>query len=254
MALEAPPSGLVWTVVVPAYREEARLPASLDRLPGALEAAGLVPFEIVVVDDGSPDRTAEVARAAAARDPRIRVIGTPENRGKGHAVRLGVQAARGTWILVTDADLSTPPADAARLLAAASRADGIAIGSRRQRGAHILVRQPLHREALGFVFAGLRRLLVLPRLRDTQCGFKLFRADVARRLFAMAREDRFIYDVEILLLARVAGLRVPEVPVHWSDDPRSQVHPVRASGEMAWGLVRLARRRLAWVGLPPPRE
>jgi len=246
--------GPVYTVVVPAYREEHRLPAALDRLPRELEAAGLVPFEIVVVDDGSPDRTAEVARGAAARDARIRVLVTPRNRGKGHAVRTGIEAARGAWILVTDADLSTPPADATRLLAAAAAADGIAIGSRRMRGARILVRQPFHREALGFLFAGLRRLLVLPALRDTQCGFKLFRADVARRLFAQAREDRFIYDLEILLLARAQGLRVPEIAVRWSDDPRSQVHAARASGEMGLGLLRLARRRLALLAAPPVRR
>lgn len=249
----APRDRPVWTVVVPAYREEARLPASLERLPRELEAAGVASFEILVVDDGSPDGTARVAREAAAVDPRIRVLVTPRNRGKGHAVRTGVEAARGSWILVTDADLSTPPADVVRLFAPASAADGLAIGSRRMRGARILVRQPLHREILGFVFAALRRILVLPVLRDTQCGFKVFRADVARRLFAQAREDRFIYDLEILLLARAAGLRIPEVAVRWSDDPRSQVHAVRASGEMGLGLLRLARRRAVLLLGRPPR-
>jgi len=252
-AASAPNDRPAWSIVVPAYREEKRLPATLERLPRELEAAGLAPFEILVVDDGSPDGTAGVAREAAARDPRIRVFVTPVNRGKGHAVRAGVEAARGAWILVTDADLSTPPADARRLFDAASAADGLAIGSRRMRGARILVRQPLHREILGFVFAGLRRILVLPVLRDTQCGFKVFRTDVARRLFAQAREDRFIYDLEILLLARVAGLRIPEVPVRWSDDPRSQVHAARASGEMSLGLLRLARRRLALLAAPRGR-
>ena len=163
-------------------------------------------------------------------------------------------AARGDWVLVTDADLSTPPEEARALFRATRRGVSVAIGSRRVHGARIEVRQPLHREILGFGFAVLRRLLVLPTTRDTQCGFKLFRADVARRLFREAREDGWVYDVEILALARRHRLRVAEVPVRWADDPRSQVVVATAAPAMARGLLRLFLRRWERVprGEPPP--
>jgi dolichyl-phosphate beta-glucosyltransferase len=235
------------SVVVPAYREQARLPESLRRLVPELEAAGVAVREVLVVDDGSDDDTSGVATRAAATEPRIRVLRTPKNRGKGHAVRTGVLEARAPFVLVTDADLSTPPGDVVGLLAAARRGFPVAIGSRRVRGSRIVVPQPLHREAIGFVFAALRRLLVLPTVRDTQCGFKLFRADAAKALFSACREDRFVFDVEVLLLARTMRIPVAEVPVRWADDPRSQVAAVSASTSMAFGLLRLAGRRLAFA-------
>ena len=241
------------SVVVPAYREAVRLPASLARLGPELREVGLEPLEILVVDDGSGDATSEVARDASVRDPAIRLIRFERNRGKGHAVRAGVLEARGEWVLVTDADLSTPPADAVVLLATGLAGTPVVIGSRRARGSRILVRQPLHREAIGFAFAALRRILVLPTVRDTQCGFKLFRADAARALFSRTREDGFVFDVEILLLARAMRIPVREVPVRWGDDPRSQVAAASASVSMALGLLRLAARRVALLASSPPR-
>jgi dolichyl-phosphate beta-glucosyltransferase len=237
------------SVVVPAYREAARLPRSLERLPKELDDAGRAPpgfalQEIVVVDDGSDDDTSAVVRRAAETDARIRLLRFDPNGGKGRAVREGARAAAGDWILVTDADLSTPPADVRVLLAAARAGAPVAIGSRRVPGARVEVRQPFHREVLGLLFRGLRHLLVLGGIRDTQCGFKLFRADAARALFAEAREDGFVYDVEVLWLARRRGIAVAEVPVRWSDDPRSQVAAVPASLSMFAGLLRLALRRL----------
>jgi dolichyl-phosphate beta-glucosyltransferase len=238
------PGGETLSVVVPAFREAGRLPATLARLPGDLEAAGHPPVEVVVVDDGSDDATSDAVRAAAARDPRVRLLRHETNRGKGRAVRTGVLEARGDWVLVTDADLSTPPADVRRLLAAARRARAsVAIGSRRVRGSRILVRQGTLRETLGHGFALLRRLLVLPRFRDTQCGFKLFRRDAARALFSAAREDGFVYDVEVLLLATRRRMRVVEVPVRWADDPRSRLAPGPAALQMLRGLLRLAWAR-----------
>lgn len=242
MTGDAPAPAL--SVVVPAWREERRLPASLARLPAALESARVGTFEVLVVDDGSDDGTSDVVRAAAANDPRVRLLRLERHRGKGGAVRAGVLAARAPWVLVSDADLSTPPQDVRALLAVGAAGVPVVIGSRRVPGARILVRQPLHREVLGFLFAASRRLLVLPTLRDTQCGFKLFRADAARALFGQAREDGWIYDVEILALARWNGVRVAEVPVRWADDPRTQVVAAPASLAMALGLLRLAVRRL----------
>ena len=231
------------SVVVPAYREAARLPRSLERLPRELEAAGVLSFEVIVVDDGSDDATPDVVRAAAARDPRVRLLRHEENRGKGRAVRAGVLASRGAFVLVTDADLSTPPADAALLLDVARRGTPVVVGSRRLRGARILVRQPLHREAIGFAFAALRRLLVLPSVRDTQCGFKVFEARAAKDIFSRSVEDGFVYDVEILALARDRGYAIAEVAVRWADDPRTQVRAVPASLSMLLGLLRLSARR-----------
>ena len=178
----------------------------------------------------------------------MRLLRHEENRGKGRAVRSGVLGACGEWVLVTDADGSTPASDVARLLRAGLAGVPVVVGSRRARGASIAVRQPVHREALGFAFAALRRLLVLPAIADTQCGFKLFRRDAARALFERAREDGFVYDVEVLSLARRLGIRVAEVPVRWADDPRTQVSALPASLSMAAGLLRLALRRF-----DPPR-
>ena len=171
------------SVVIPAFNEALRLPATLARVRSHLDARQ-ASYEIVVVDDGSTDATAEVARAVAAP---IVVLRHAQNCGKGHAVRAGMLAARGERRLMTDADLSTPIEELARLEAALAQGFDVAIGSRAVAGARIEVRQPAYREAMGRLFNRLVQALLLPGLHDTQCGFKLFTAAAAAAALSACR-------------------------------------------------------------------
>ena len=207
------------SVVIPAYNEALRLPATLARVRHHLAARG-VTHEILVVDDGSTDATADVARAAGDA---VRLLRHEPNRGKGYAVRRGMLAASGGRRLMTDADLSTPIEELARLEAELDRGFDVAIGSRAVAGARIEVRQPAYREAMGRLFNRLVRVLLLPGLLDTQCGFKLFSAEAAEASFGSCRLDGFSFDVEALYLARRRGLRVAEVPIVWRNDAATRV-------------------------------
>ncbi len=208
------------SVVIPAYNEERRLPASLARIRGFLEARAQS-FEIVVADDGSRDATAAVAEAAGG--PWLRVLRAERNRGKGHAVRRGMLEARGGRRLMTDADLSTPMEELPSLEARLDRGFDVAIGSRAVTGARIEVRQSAFRETAGRAFNVLVRLLLLPGIRDTQCGFKLFTAAAAQAAFEPVRLAGFSFDVEAIYIARRRGLRVAEVPVLWRNDVATRV-------------------------------
>jgi dolichyl-phosphate beta-glucosyltransferase len=205
------------SVVVPAFNEAARLPPTLETVRAYLAASG-IPHEIVVVDDGSADATAEVARAAGAT-----LLRNERNRGKGHAARRGMLAARGARRLMTDADLSTPIDELPRLMAKLDEGYDVAIASRAVEGARIEVRQPAYREGMGRLFNLCVRVLAVPGIHDTQCGFKLFTAAAAEASFGPARLDGFSFDVETLFLARRRGLRIAEVPVVWRNDAASRV-------------------------------
>ncbi|MFI9836903.1 dolichyl-phosphate beta-glucosyltransferase [Nonomuraea sp. NPDC051941] len=210
------------SVVIPAYNEEARLGATLAAVQAHLSATPLS-WELIVVDDGSADRTLAVASAAAGTEPRIRVIRWPANRGKGHAVRRGVLVSRGHQVLFTDADLATPIEEFGRLRAALGRDAGAAIGSRARPGSRILVRQHPARHLLGTLGNRLIRTLAVPGIADTQCGFKLFDGDKARVVFGRARLDGWAFDVEILRAFARRGWPVREVPVRWSHRPGSKL-------------------------------
>ena len=204
------------TIVVPAYNEGRRLPATLETLCSYLESSPLRAKEIVVVDDGSTDQTAAIVREWSVRNPMVRLLQNPGNRGKGYAVRAGFGEARCEWVLFTDADLSTPIEDLARLEAAiAASGAGGAIGSRALDRKLVGKRQSLGREISGRVFNLFVRLVTGLPYRDTQCGFKLFRRDVAQALAARQKLEGFGFDVEILFIARRLGYRVEEVAVRW---------------------------------------
>jgi dolichyl-phosphate beta-glucosyltransferase len=223
------------SVVIPAYQEERRLPATLSTVVTYLRARRL-PFEVIVADDGSTDGTARLASRAA---PEVRVLRLP-HRGKGGAVRAGVLASAGGLVLVADADLSTPMQDLDRLVAALQSCD-VAIGSRNVAGSRVAGAQGLHRRVLGRAFNLMVRLLVLPDLRDTQCGMKLFRREAAMAAFARCRSDGFAFDVEVLALARALGYRVAEVPVEWRNSPDSRVRPLVDVPAMLWELLAIRR-------------
>ena len=238
------------SVVIPAFNEEDRLPSTLDAVLAFLRGWGRS-WEIVVVDDGSIDRTAEMARAKLAGTPH-QVIENVRNRGKGASIRRGMLAARGRLRLFADADNSTPIEQVDKLLSAMRRQRAqVAIGSRAALGASLEKRQPLYREAMGRTFNLIVQALVLPGIKDTQCGFKVFTARAAEEVFSRATRDGFSFDVEALMLARRMGLRVVEAPVRWIDNPASRVSPVRDAARMFGDVVRL---RVEWWLKPPAKR
>lgn len=242
-------SGL--SIVVPAYNEARRLPRTLPRV---IEYASRLdePVEVIIVDDGSVDGTSDVAASVGRACRFVTVLRSGQNHGKGAAVRRGVLAARLAHVLFTDADLSTPIEETGKLRAALAGGADVAIGSRRLARSEVQVRQPWLRELAGRTFSGLVSLLLLPGIRDSQCGFKAFRRTAAREVFGRQRLEGFGFDAEVLWLTRRLGYRVAEVPIVWRDDRHSNVRLIRDSGGM---LLDLARVRLnAWRGrYPLPR-
>lgn len=230
------------SVILPAFNEERRLENGLRQVVDCLSGFGR-PFEVLVVDDGSRDRTDRIAEQWARSVPSIRLLRLRENRGKGAAVRTGVAASEGDWLLVTDVDLSTPIQELAVLQEASGRAD-VVVGSRVAVGARLGKRQPGRRERLGRWFNAAARLTAVPGILDTQCGFKLWRREAARAVFPRLRLNRFAFDVECLWLAKRLGYRVREVPVRWSHEGHSTVHVFRDGSRMLWDLLGLLLRRV----------
>jgi glycosyltransferase involved in cell wall biosynthesis len=234
------------SLVIPSYNEERRLPrlaaALRDSAPRDLAAAGLELVETIVVDDGSLDSSADVLRQEESMTPGlIPLIREGRNEGKGAAVAAGVAAASGDLVLISDVDLAAPLSEAGALLEAIDHGADGAIGSRAiDRG--LVTGIPLGRRVMGRAFNGLVRTMSGLPYRDTQCGFKLFRTPVARRLLAEQITPRFAFDVEMLMRARRDGLEVEEVPIEYHHDPDSSIAPGRASLQMAWDVARLAVR------------
>lgn len=230
--------GLQLSIVVPAFNEAARLGPTLDRLTAfARRLPGGA--EILVVDDGSSDGTSGFALQPQYRE--IRWLRLPENRGKGAALRAGVLASTGAEVLLCDADLSTPIEEYARLRPHLAGA-GLVLGSRGLADSKITRRQPAYRELMGRLFNVLVRVVAVGGIRDTQCGFKLLRGDLARSLFADMQIDRFAFDVELVWLARRRGATVREVGVAWHDSPASSVHALRDSARMLADVLRIRWR------------
>lgn len=200
------------SVVIPAYDEEQRLGGTLKAIMEFLRGRG-TDYEIIVVDDGSQDGTADAVKAMAISNPCVRLYCQNRNRGKGYATKVGVFKARGERILVTDADLSTPIQELEKLLPFLDQGYDITIGSRGLRESNLIVRQPWYRERMGKAFNLLVRLIVGLELHDTQCGFKCFTKKAAEVVFSRQTLDGFGFDVEILHIARRNGLSVKEVPV-----------------------------------------
>jgi ABC-type branched-subunit amino acid transport system substrate-binding protein len=229
------------SIVVPAYNEEGRLGASLAKIASYVDASG-VDAEVLVVDDGSKDRTAEIA-AKAFGALRGRVVKNGENRGKGYSVRNGVLEARGRFVLLTDADLSTPIEDHAKLAAVIRDRDlDVVIGSRALPDSDVQVRQAWHRQTMGRMFNGIIRALTGLPFRDTQCGFKLFDRDRVKPLFEKMVVDRFAFDVELLFLCERFGLSVADVPVIWRNAAGSKVSILRDPLNMIFDVLRVRWR------------
>ncbi|MHB1821833.1 MAG: dolichyl-phosphate beta-glucosyltransferase [Acidimicrobiales bacterium] len=221
----APSGGPALSIVIPAFNEERRLPESLERLIDFLLIGdtSAEQVEVLVVDDGSSDRTARIAREVLRPLPLAQVLSLPANRGKGAAVRTGVANAKGAVIAFLDADMAVDPADLPSLLRQLDTAE-VAIGSRALASSFVDCRS-VRRTLLGRAFNRIATTVTELELRDTQCGFKAFRTPVARLLFHFASVDRFAFDVEILALAQSLGMRIGEVPVSWKHVPGSHIRP-----------------------------
>jgi glycosyltransferase involved in cell wall biosynthesis len=233
------------SVVIPAFNEESRLPDTLRQVTSYVDHMGIDFAEVMVVDDGSTDRTLALAQQFAASHPKVRALQNPGNRGKGYAVRHGMLAAKGDWRLFTDADLSTPIEELAKLACAAERTGAdVAIGSRAIDRSLIKVHQPAFREFAGKCFNVAMRATVGLPLRDTQCGFKLFSQRAADALFPRQLLDRFGFDVEVLLIAQMHGFQINEVPVEWSHAEGTKVSTLTGAKSFLELLV-IRRNQLA---------
>jgi dolichyl-phosphate beta-glucosyltransferase len=227
------------SIVVPAYNEAVRAPATL-RAISAHFAGQADAVELILVDDGSSDETASVVRAVApSLALPMRVLRYRPNRGKGFALKVGFAASRGSRVLFSDADLSTPIEEADRLLAELERGFDVAIGSRKRAQAHIEVRQPWLRETLGKGFTFLVRRL-LTDASDVTCGFKAYRGEVGRDVFSRLRIEDWSFDAEALVVGRLRGYSLAEVPVRWRDQAGTKVNLRR---DVVRSLVGIARIR-----------
>jgi glycosyltransferase involved in cell wall biosynthesis len=218
------------SIIIPSYNEELRLPATLERVAAYMQTCGLE-AEVLVVDDGSKDRTAEVAESFRSKIPPLRVVSNGVNRGKGYSVRHGMQEARGRVALFTDADLSAPIEEAGKLIEALVTND-VAIGSRAMDRSLISVHESPFREFAGIIFNKIVRLILWLPFVDTQCGFKAFRRERCGIIFEQQRIERFGFDPELLYLARHHGLRAVEIPVRWGHSPATKVSMLRDSLQM----------------------
>jgi dolichyl-phosphate beta-glucosyltransferase len=234
---------LVISVIVPAYNESERLLPTLKSMREYFDSAN-EEYEVIVVDDGSLDGTADDTEAVARDWSQLRVLRQTPNRGKGAAVRWGMLAAKGEIRLFSDADLSTPIEELEKLRATIGGEVQVAIASRAVKGRQIVVHQPGLREMMGKVYNLLLQLIVLPGIHDSQCGFKLFTAEAAEKCFEPLQTERFGFDAEVLLRARRAGWKIAEVPVRWSHREDSRVSAIRDSVGVFLDLLRLRFRKM----------
>jgi dolichyl-phosphate beta-glucosyltransferase len=211
-----------YSIVIPAYNEAARIAAALDAVVACVRRSGWR-AEVVVVDDGSRDQTAEIVREYAAIAPEVRLLQNPGNRGKGYSVRNGLLHSFGEIVMFTDADLSAPIEEAEGLFAAIAAGADIAIGSRWLERARQTIRQPFYRQFFGRCFNAVTRLVMGLPYADTQCGFKAFTRAAAQTVFQLQTIERWGFDPEILFIAIKRGYRIAEVPVSWAHDERTRL-------------------------------
>lgn len=228
------------SVIIPAYNEAKRITDPLKQVLTYMESLGK-PYEVIVVDDGSADETSAIASSILEGYPG-RVIRNEPNRGKGYSIRRGMLEAKGEWRLFTDADLSTPIEELGKFLGYVDKGYDVMIASRALPESDLAVRQPRFREFTGRVFNTVVQTFLLPGICDTQCGFKMFREEVADAIFPEQTLDGFSFDVELLLLARKKGYKIIEIPVRWINDERSTVSGLTGAKGF-WDLAKLRLKK-----------
>jgi len=233
-----PINDMTYSIVIPAYNESERLGATLEKVLGYVRQQGW-DAEVVVVNDGSRDNTAEIVREFAKNNPTLRLVENPGNRGKGYSVRNGILNSRGDIVVFSDADLSSPIEEMPKLLQALATGADIAIGSRWLRAELQTQRQSLHRQLFGRIFNLLLRITLGLQFKDTQCGFKAFTRRAAQMILPLQRIERWGFDPEILFLARKFGLRVDEVPVRWGHSGGTRINPLIDGMRMFQEMLRI---------------
>jgi len=226
------------SVVIPVYNETKRLAGSVPTIIDYFEAQSF-PYELVIVDDGSSDGTANMARDLFASVKNLRVIESKPNRGKGHAVKVGMLAARGKFRLFCDADLSTPLEELEHFWPWFDSGYKVVIGSRKMKGATIERHQPLWRESLGKAFTWLTNKIATKDISDITCGFKVFTAEAAQHMFARSVIDDWSFDAEVLFIAQQHRYKIKEVPVVWHDTPGTKVRLIQDATRSLRGLMRI---------------
>lgn len=227
-----------YSIVLPAYNEGARIAASLEKILAYAADRGW-DAEVIVVNDGSSDDTAEIVRRLAVKHPMLRLLENPGNRGKGYSVRNGMLHARGDVLLFSDADLSSPIAEADKLFSAIAEGTDIAIGSRWLQSELQIQRQPLYRQLFGRIFNLALRLVLGLNFKDTQCGFKAFTRPAAQAIFPVQQIERWGFDPELLYLAKKFHFTVREVPVAWAHREGTRINPLRDGLRMFGELLKI---------------
>jgi dolichyl-phosphate beta-glucosyltransferase len=238
---------MIVSIIIPAYNEELRIEHTLKKV-FANDFLSSLDLEIIVVDDASSDQTALIVKNIAQAYPCVKLLQGDINRGKGFSVRKGMLKARGDYLVFIDADNSTPIEEIQKLLPLVMKGDcDIAIGSRGLKESKIKVRQAWVRRNMGKTFNLFVRCLLLKDFPDTQCGFKCFSKKAAQAVFSLQRIDRFAFDVEALVIARIKGLTIKEVPVVWINNPQSKVNPINDASRMFFDLFLIKMN--VWKGL-----
>ena len=227
-----------YSIVIPAYNEGTRLGATLEKVLAYVHARSW-DAEVIVVNDGSRDNTAEIVKTLAAKNPALRLLENPGNRGKGYSVRNGMLNARGRIVLFSDADLSSPIEEAPKLFEALEQGADIAIGSRWLRAETQTQRQPLHRQIFGRIFNLMLRITLGLKFKDTQCGFKAFKQPAVQAIFPLQKIERWGFDPETLFLARKFKFKVKEIPVAWGHSGGTRIHPLVDGSRMFIEMLRI---------------
>jgi glycosyltransferase involved in cell wall biosynthesis len=230
------------SVIIPACNEEPNLSTTLQDVAKFLEKKDFR-HEIIIVDDGSKDRTSEIAAAEARRFDSFILLKNPANRGKGYSVKRGVLESGGEIVLFMDADNSTRINQIEALIAALKAGFDVAIGSRRLPGAAIDLAQPISRRILGNTYIWLSKWLLGATVQDFNCGFKLFKKEAAKSLFPRLTSEDWTFDSELIFLISKLGLKLKEVPVRWHDIRTSKVKPIRDGVKSLWGLLKIRLNR-----------
>lgn len=220
------------SLIIPAFNEEKRLPLSIDKIIEYFSKMDYV-YEIIVVDDASDIPVSQYVPSS------INVIRNPRNKGKGYSVKQGILAATGEYIFFSDADLSTPITEIAKLLTALDKGADVSIGSRGLSVSDIQIAQPIWRQTMGKIFNVFVRMLILPGIYDTQCGFKGFKREIAKKVYPEVTIEGFGFDIEVLFLAKRYGAKIVEIPITWKNDKESTVNPITDSLKMLVDIFRI---------------